>query len=210
MRSACHILGLLALVACGGGGDGGGVTQPPGGTTLGSIVPSSSAISLAAGQRQTITMQAFSTANQPIQGASGYSYSSGTSTVAVVSTTGVVTGIGAGQSTITVSLTLNGVTKTATVGVTVTGTLPSTATVVAGANSDDFTPNFVAVARTGTVTWTFGERQHNVEFGNVAGAPGSIPNSTPNTSVARQFNTAGSFGYTCTLHANMNGTVLVP
>jgi plastocyanin len=28
-------------------------------------------------------------------------------------------------------------------------------------------------------------------------------------SISRTFNTAGSFGYTCTLHGGMNGTVVV-
>jgi plastocyanin len=204
------ILTVAIVLGCGGGGDdGGGVTPPPTGT-LGSIVASPLSISINAGQRQTITMQALNTGNEPIAGATGYSFSSGSPNIAVVSTTGVVTGLSAGQSTITVVLTLNGVTKQTTVPVTVAGTLPSTATVAAGSQTDDFQPPFVAVARGGTVTWTFGDRQHNVEFGSVQGAPANIPNSTPNTSVGRQFNTSGSFGYTCTLHANMNGTVLVP
>lgn len=194
--------------ACGGGG-GGGVTNPPGGTVLGAIVPATTTISLNAGQRQTITMQALDANNQPIAGASGYAFSSGTPTVAVVTTGGQVTALTAGSSTITVSLTLSGVTKTATVQVQVTGQLPNAATVAAGANSDDFTPNFVAIARGGTVTYTFGERVHTVEYATVQGAPGNIGPSS-NTTVARTFGTGGSFGYICTLHANQTGVVIVP
>ncbi|MBC7895669.1 MAG: Ig-like domain-containing protein [Cytophagaceae bacterium] len=200
-------LGVMAG-ACGGGG-GGGVTNPPPGTTLGSIVPAAATINLSAGQRQAITMQALDANNQPIAGASGYAYSSGTPAIAVVSTTGQVTALSAGAATITVSLTLGNVTKTATVTVQVTGQLPTTATVAAGGNSDDFTPNFVAIARGGTVTWTFGERIHNVEYSSVPGAPGNIGPSS-NTTVARTFGTGGTFGYICTLHANQNGTVIVP
>jgi plastocyanin len=195
--------------ACGGGGDdGGGIVNPPG-TTLGSIVPAVTTITLTAGQRQTITMQALDSNNQPIAGASGYAFSSGTPAIAVVSTAGQVTGLTAGTATITVSLTLGGVTKSATVAVQVTGALPTTATVAAGANSDDFTPNFVAIARGGTVTWTFGERVHTVEFATTTGAPGNIGPSS-NTTVARTFGTGGTFGYICTLHANQTGTVIVP
>jgi plastocyanin len=195
--------------ACGGGSTGGGgITNPPG-TTLGSIVPSATTINLAAGQRQAITMQALDVNNQTIAGASGYAYSSGATAVAVVSTTGQVTALSAGTAAITVSLTLGGVTKTATVTVQVTGQLPTTATVAAGGNSDDFSPNFLAIARGGTVTWTFGERVHTVEYASVTGAPANIGPSS-NTTVARTFGTAGTFGYICTLHANQTGTVIVP
>jgi plastocyanin len=195
--------------ACGGGGGGGGVTNPPPGITLGAIVPAATTIALTAGQRQAITMQALDSNNQPIAGASGYAFSSGTPAIAVVSTTGQVTALAAGAATITVSLTLAGVTKTATVNVQVTGQLPSTATVAAGGNSDDFTPNFLAIARGGTVTWTFGERIHTVEYATVPGAPGHI-GPMSNTTVARTFGTGGTFGYICTLHANQTGTVIVP
>lgn len=200
-------LGVMAG-ACGGGGGGGGITNPPG-AVLGSIVPAATTINLGAGQRQSITMQALDVNNQPIAGASGYAYSSGTPAVAVVSTGGQVTALSAGTATITVSLTLGGVTKTATVSVQVTGQLPTTATVAAGGNSDDFTPNFLAIARGGTVTWTFGERIHTAEFSTVPGAPGNIGPSS-NTTVARTFGTGGTFGYLCTLHANQTGTVIVP
>lgn len=196
---------MVATSACGGGGDG-PVTPPT--TTLGSIVPSVTTLSLNAGQSQTITTTARDVNNQTIS-ASGYTYTSSAPAIAVVSTNGSVLGLSAGSATITVSLTLNGVTKIATVAVTVSGTLPNAATVAAGSNTDDFTPNFVAIARGGTVTWTFGGRQHNVEFGNTAGAPTNIPNSS-NTTVARTFANSGTFNYTCTLHANQNGTVLVP
>ena len=195
--------------ACGGGGGGGGITNPPPGTTLGSIVPAAATITLNAGQRQAITMQALDANNQPIAGASGYGFSSGTPAVAVVSAAGQVTALSAGTAAITVSLTLGSVSRTATVTVQVTGQLPTTATVAAGGTSDDFTPNFLAIARGGTVTWTFGERVHTVEYASVPGAPTNIGPSS-NTTVARTFGTAGTFGYICTLHANQTGTVLVP
>ena len=199
---------VLVLAAACGGGDG-GVVNPPPEVTLGSIVPSVTTISVAAGQRQTIAVTARDASNGIITSASGYSFSSSAPAVAVVSTSGQVTGVSAGSATVTVSLTLVGVTKTASVAVTVTGTLPASVTVAAGAASNDFQPDFVAVARTGTVTWTFGGRAHNAEFSGTAGAPANIPVTT-NASLARTFGTSGTFSYTCTLHPNMNGTVLVP
>lgn len=202
-------LALVVMAGACGGGDNGGITNPPSGTTLGSIVPAATTINLNAGQRQAITMQALDANNQPIAGASGYAFSSGTPAVAVVSTAGQVTALATGTATITVSLTLGSVTKTATVAVQVTGQLPTTATVVAGASSNDFTPDFVAIARGGTVTWTFGQRTHTVEFAAVTGAPGNIGPSS-NASIGRTFGSGGTFGYICTLHASQTGTVLVP
>ena len=198
---------LLFSIGCGGGDKA--VTPPPVTVTLGSIVPSVTTLNLTAGQSQTITATARDANNGTIASATGYTFSSSSAAVAVVSSAGRVTGIGAGSATVTVSLTFNGVSKSATVAVTVTGTLPTTATVAAGAASNDFTPSFVAIARTGTVTWTFGALAHNVEFGGTAGAPANVPNTT-NASVARTFANSGNFNYTCTLHANQNGTILVP
>ena len=85
---------------------------------------------------------------------------------------------------------------------------PQTASVAASATANTFSPSTVTIARGGTVTWTFGARPHNVTFGATTGAPAGVPTTT-NAQVARQFPTAGSFGYDCTLHAGMSGTVVV-
>ena len=207
LRGTAAVAFAAIVAACGGGGDS-GPTQPPVTATLGSIVPSSTTLNLAAGQQQTISVTAFDTNNQPISGATGFVFTSSAPAVVGLSSGGRVIGLTAGTATITVTLTLNGVSKSATVAVTVTGSLPAAATVSAGA-ANDFSPPTVAIARGGTVTWTFGAVIHNVEFGNTPGAPAGIGNSS-NTSVARSFATAGTFSYTCTLHANMNGTVIVP
>lgn len=83
-----------------------------------------------------------------------------------------------------------------------------TASVTASATANTFSPSTVTIARGGTVTWTFGARPHNVTFGTTTGAPASVPTTT-NAQVARQFPTAGSFAYDCTLHDGMSGTVVV-
>ena len=87
------------------------------------------------------------------------------------------------------------------------GTPTASATVAAGAYSNDFTPQEVNVTVGGTVTWTFGARTHNVVFEmGAAGAPTNVP-AMSNGKASRTFNTAGSFPYDCTLHPGMTGTV---
>lgn len=202
------IAAALLLAACGGGGGGGGTTNPPPGVTLENVTVTPTTLSLSAGSTQSITPTGVSASGATVAGVT-FSYSSSNTSVASVSQTGAVLGIAAGTSTITVTGTLGSVSKSATTAVTVTGALPSAVTVVAGSAANTFTPPNVAIARGGTVTWTFGDLLHNVDFQGTAGAPNGVPN-TANASVARTFNTAGNFGYVCTLHSGMSGNVLVP
>lgn len=195
------------LAACGGGG--GGVTNPPPVTQkLGSITATPGTMTLAAGTTSAITASAIDETGLAIAGASGFTYSSSALAIAEVSSAGNVIGISPGTATITVSLTLGGVTRTATVAVTVNGTLPASANVAAGTASNTFQPAVVAILRTGKVSFSFGNVEHNVTFDGGNGAPASIGNSI-STIVERPFNTAGDFAYRCTIHSGMNGLVIV-
>lgn len=207
-RSLLLVGAALLLAACGGGDDGGGPTTPSPTVTLDNIAVTPTTVTLDAGQSQALTATGRSASGATVSGVT-FSYNSSNTGVASVTSSGSVVGVAAGTATITVSGALGGVTRTTTVGVTVNGALPMAVTVVAGANSNDFTPASVAIARGGTVTWTFGALLHNVDFQGTAGAPTSIPN-TSNASVARTFNSAGTFSYVCSLHSGMNGTVQVP
>lgn len=71
-----------------------------------------------------------------------------------------------------------------------------------------FTPSTLTVSRGTTVTFTFQATTHNVNFANVTGAPAGIA-ATANSGVQRLFATAGTFGYDCSLHSGMSGTVVV-
>lgn len=126
--------------------------------------------------------------------------------MAEVDVGGVVLGLGAGTTTVTASLTLGGVTRTAAVGVTVTGVLPAVAN-VSTSLGDAFTPNKVAIGRGGSVIWTFSATAHNVNFTG-AGAPSNISDRF-NTTESRTFSTAGNFAYNCLIHAGMSGTIIV-
>ncbi len=88
-----------------------------------------------------------------------------------------------------------------------TTTQPGTNEVIAN-TSNAFTPSSLSVSKGTTVTFTFQGVTHNVTFAAVTGAPSNI-GETYSTSVQRVFSTAGTFGYNCTLHPGMSGSVVV-
>ena len=215
IRLACLVI-TSAVLACGGGGDDddGGTTGPPpppppggGGQTLGSITTSVSSLTLIAGATQTITVTALDAAGAVIANPGAPNFASASPTIAEVDASGNVLAISSGGTTITAQLTVGSVTRTATVTVNVTGSLPASGSVSTTAG-DAFTPNRVAIIQGGSVTWTFGVTIHNVTFNPTAGAPANI-SDTYSISANRSFNTSGNFVYTCTLHPGMSGTIIV-
>jgi plastocyanin len=86
------------------------------------------------------------------------------------------------------------------------GSGPPVATNQVSVGNDFFNaPNIVVPAGT-TVTWTWSvsATDHNVTFSDA-----SSGDKTAGATYSRQFNTAGTFSYHCTLHAGMTGSVLV-
>ena len=81
-------------------------------------------------------------------------------------------------------------------------------TVIARA-ADTFDPAALTVTVGTTVSFTFESTFHNVTFNAVAGRPADIPGNNANTTITRQFNTIGTFGYQCTIHSGMTGTITV-
>lgn len=206
------VLLASAVLACGGGGGDGGPVDPdpPGNSqTLGSITTSLSNVTLDAGNSAAITVTAWDTQNAVISNAGTPTFTSSAPNIAEVDGTGVILGVSNGSAQINVSLSKGGVTKTTSVAVTVNGNLPVDASVTAGSSDYNFTPAYVAIARGGTVTWTFGALEHTVTFTAATGAPTSINTGGYATQVTRTFSTAGTFNYNCTIHAGMNGRVLV-
>ena len=210
-RLACLTI-VSALLGCGGGGsDDGGTTGPPppppgGNQTLGSIQTNVSTMNLAAGNSQTISVTAYDTQNAVISNPGSPTFTSASAAIADVDNSGTVTGISNGTTNVTASLTIGSVTRTAAVAVTVTGTLPSQASINT-TQGDVFTPNRVMIVQGGSVTWTFGTTIHNVTFAATPGSPQNI-SDTYSTSVSRTFNAAGTFSFQCTIHAGMNGQVI--
>jgi hypothetical protein len=70
-----------------------------------------------------------------------------------------------------------------------------------------FSPTSVTIAAGGTVRWT----NNGAAVHNSTSATGlwSSGNLNPTQIFERSFPTAGTFSYTCTLHAGMSGTVIV-
>lgn len=163
--------------------------------------------SIAIGATSALTASARDAKGAAIAGTTGFTFSTGAATVAIVSATGVVTGIAPGSATITSSLTKDGVTSTGTAAVTVVA--PASAPTAASIATTGllFTPASATIAVGGAATWAIAGTPHNVTF-STANAPANVA-TTSNASVSRTFATAGTFAYVCTLHAGMTGSILV-
>ena len=86
---------------------------------------------------------------------------------------------------------------------------PPPANTVSATNALVFTPATLTVTAGETVEFTFGSVAHNVFFATKAGAPADIAGNNANVSVARVFATRGNYTYTCHIHPQMQGTVVV-
>lgn len=87
------------------------------------------------------------------------------------------------------------------------GPSPSPNTVTLGASS--FSPASITIQTGGTVTWRNSSGiTHNVTFNPVTGAPANIGDHSSGDN-SRTFGTGGTFGYQCTLHGGMTGSVVV-
>lgn len=78
--------------------------------------------------------------------------------------------------------------------------------VTTGASS--FNPASETIPVNDSIFYTFGAVTHNVTFAAKAGAPANI-GDTSNATVKRAFTTAGTFDYQCTIHAGMDGQIVV-
>jgi plastocyanin len=195
------LVGAGMVAGCGGDGD------PPTGNgnpvfTSVSVAPPTPTVFVGLTTQLSATAKDQNGAN--MSGAT-FTFTSGDQTKATVTNAGLVTGLAAGTSRITVTGTIGSVSKTATVDVTVAG-VGAAATVTATASSV-FDPDEVAITRGGTVTWNF-NLLHNVTFSATTGAPANITDQGTG-SASRQFNTVGTFNYRCTIHSGMDGVVVV-
>lgn len=197
---------VLSFAAC--GDDDPGTGPGPMTQTLASVRLTTATFAVDAGDMVTLVPEALDANGAVIAGVTGYTFSSSAPTIVEARSGAEFLAISAGDAELTVSLTRDGVTADAMADVTVTGMLPTTATVVAADNANTFTPQTVVVALNADVTYSFGARVHNVTYGSTAGAPTNVPD-TNDANIDRTFTTAGDFSYDCTIHAGMTGEVIV-
>ena len=202
-----RIATLLIVAATGAGcGGGNGPVEPdtPVLTTLEVTPATATLFTVAPGNTAALSVVAKDQDGQAMSGLGSPTFSSDNGAVATVSDAGAVTAAAAGTATITASLTAGGVTETGTTTVT-TRVAPATAAVTAPGL--EFQPATVDVQAGGMVTWTFTSLQHNVTFTS-GGAPADVP-ALQDGSASRTFPTNGTFGYRCSIHPPMTGSVHV-
>ena len=240
MRSSTLIaLAIMATLAgCGGGGaapvTGGGPGETGGALASFSISHPEGAVTV--GDTMIMEVVAKDATGQPVTGGQPQ-FTSSDATVASVDGAGVVRGLKAGASTITGSLTVGGVTRTATYGIAVLAATtppptsppptnppptnpppanppppppatPSTATVQGV--EDAFSPSAVTIAAGGMVTWTMVDEEHDVTWTGAAPPGGNTGRIDDDEPVSRTFPNPGTYAYTCDRHdGEHGGTVTV-
>ncbi len=86
---------------------------------------------------------------------------------------------------------------------------PPPANTVAATNAITFTPATLHVSAGDIVRFTFGSVAHNVFFAAQTGAPADIAGNNANVAVEREFAVAGTYTYSCHIHPQMQGSVVV-
>ncbi len=194
---------FAALTACGGGGAADRTGPDPAG--VGAVTVSPISVAIAVGGTYQLTVSVTDASGVPV-GNMPLVYGTSDPAIATVSPSGLVTAVGVGAATITVAVTDQGVTRSATCRVTVTAARGPNAVDMVGTS---FVPQSLTIASGDSVSWHFAGAVHNVTFTGAAPPGGSIPDQQPGVAVSRQFPTAGTYAYECTRHSGMTGQVLV-
>lgn len=193
LRRIASLFICTAVAACSDDGSGPSVR-------IANIFVSSPQPTIAVGDKAQLTAVALDSVGNTVN--TTFQWTSSAAVVAMVSSTGLVTGVTAGNANISASAA--GVSGILSLTVRATANLA----VVTMPPGDVFTPFQVIVPLGGTVRWEFPARAHNVIFDKKAGVPADIQ-STANTAVSRTFSALGTFPYDCTLHPGMAGEVIV-
>jgi plastocyanin len=191
-RTTAILATALVLAAC---------SSDPASPSVFTVVVTAPKQTIAVGEAVQLTTTARD-ANGVTIGGAKITYTASPTSIVSVNTTGRVIGVGAGVGTITATSA-----GQASLPFSITVTAGSVASVVT-MQANTFTPTQVTIKAGQSVMWDFPADQHNVMFQARAGKPADIP-TTSGQQVTRQFTTAGSFPYDCTLHPGMSGTVVV-
>lgn len=214
MRRTYVTIMALAAIGCGGGGGGTTSVSPPVFTTLSVSPVNSTLFTVAPGTTVQLTTTALDQNSHAMSGLGAPTFTSSNEAVATVSSSGLVSAVGAGSATITASLSAAGTTHSGQSAISVV--VPPTASDVNTTSSTDqygqqgnfaWDPQTTDIAAGGTVTWHLASIAHNITFDAAPNAPADVP-LTANAAVGRTFSQPGTYSYHCTLH-NFSGTVVV-
>lgn len=204
MRMAGALLSLL-VIAC---GSGGGTTEPPQqqtGSVSGRVLSTGDValenVAIRAERAGAATRNATTNATGNFQIGS---LATGAWTVTATPPEGFEAD---GSLTANATVTANQTTQLATFRMRPIPQQPPTNFAAVSMVNTTFSPAAVTITAGGTVRWTNNDAglQHNTtSSGNWAS-----PNLNQNQTFEHTFPTAGTFSYSCTLHAGMNGTVTV-
>jgi plastocyanin len=212
LRNVLRIIAVgslaAAMFAC--GGSSGSTTGPTPVFTSVAVTPTAPSVSV--GDTTRLTAVAKDQSGAVFSGASAPMWlSSDVSKATVDPSTGLITGVANGTTTITASIMAGSVTHAGSQQVTVVTPTPTAS--VAATTGLAFDPHSVTISRaggTGTVTWAFQSVAHTVTWNsqpsgaNVADIP-----ATSSANVARDFTVPGTYTYHCEIHSNMSGVVIV-
>ena len=198
------------LAACGGGGDS---TNPPPPPTVATVTVSDPPALIKINESTSLTATARDANGGTITGRTVI-WAVDHADVASLTPAGAsATIVGKAHGSAVVMATIDGKNGTVTVNVsTDSAAFPSTASVTVGSGGNSFDPNTVDVASGGTVTWSWaqGSVTHNVTFSSVpAAVSGGDIGDRSSGSDSRTFTVPGTYQYHCTIHAGMNGSVIV-
>jgi plastocyanin len=202
-RATAALIAAIFAAAC-SSGDGGTIGPNQDVGTVSGTVTEQGAGGVA-GVSVRLSRSGFSNRNATTGSNGAYTFSgveTGAWTVTVTAPPGFNL---SGSATATVTVATN---QTATVPAIVLVRVPAGLQAAVDMGDNFFSPQTARVLRGGMVTWTNrGATAHNTTS-NQAGLWQS-GNLNPQGTFSRTFPTAGTFEYSCTLHAGMNGTVIV-
>lgn len=184
---------LITLAACSGDGGTG-----PGGLTVTVSSPITTIIIGAPAQFTATVRDGSGTVVTP----GPVTWATSSPSIASVSETGLVIGLGVGQATITATV------AGASGSLVLTVSPNPSGTAIVSMPGFSFTPFTTTINAGGTVIYEFPAEPHNVIFDKLAGVPPDI-GITANRRVPRTFAAAGTFPFDCTLHPGMSGVVVV-
>lgn len=129
--------------------------------------------------------------------------------VATINAAGIITGVGIGLIDVQATVADGAVPKTASQQLIVEGIPGAASSASVNMAPQAFLPFETTVKQGGTVNFVFPTLAHNVFWDRVrTGSPADI-NTVSDQTVSRTFPTVGVFGYKCTLHPGMDGTIIV-